>query len=78
MKQLAVEWLAIELWEKFEMKGDGLLYDDILNKAKEMEKQQQGYSEEDMKQAFEDGMANIAMNNFEFTVDKWFEQFKKK
>lgn len=37
MKQTAVEWLAIELWEKFEMRGDGLLYDDILNKAKEME-----------------------------------------
>jgi len=40
MKQTAVEWLAIELWEKFEMRGDGLLYDDILNQAKEMEKQQ--------------------------------------
>ena len=47
MKQTAVEWLAVELWEKFEMRGDGLLYDDILTKAKEKEKQQ-GYSEEEV------------------------------
>lgn len=33
----AVEWLANELYEKFEMRGDGLLYDDILKQAKEME-----------------------------------------
>jgi hypothetical protein len=38
--QTAVEWLANELYEKFEMRGDGLLYDDILKQAKEMEKQQ--------------------------------------
>jgi hypothetical protein len=36
----AVEYLAKELYEKFEMKGTGLVFDDILNKAKEMEKQQ--------------------------------------
>ena len=39
-KMTAVEWLAKELYEKFEMRGDGLLYDDILKQAKEMEKQQ--------------------------------------
>lgn len=39
MKQTAVEWLSNELYEKFEMRGDGLLYDEILNQAKEMEKQ---------------------------------------
>ena len=39
MKQSAVEWLSNELYEKFEMRGDGLLYDEILNQAKEMEKQ---------------------------------------
>jgi hypothetical protein len=38
--QTAVEWLANELYEKFEMRGDGLLYDDILKQVKEMEKQQ--------------------------------------
>lgn len=40
MKKTAVEWLANELYEKFEMRGDGILYDEILTKAKEMEKQQ--------------------------------------
>jgi hypothetical protein len=39
-KLTAVEWLANELYEKFEMRGDGILYDEILNQAKEMEKQQ--------------------------------------
>ena len=53
-------------------------YEKIINKAKEMEKQQNSYSEEDMKKAFENGMANVAINNFEFDVDTWFKQFKKK
>jgi hypothetical protein len=40
-KQLtAVEWFAQELYEKFEMKGDGKVFDDLLEQAKEMEKQQ--------------------------------------
>jgi hypothetical protein len=33
MKQTAVEWLANELYEKFEMKGDGALFNDLLNQA---------------------------------------------
>jgi len=36
----AVEWLVNELYTKIEMIGDGNLFDKILNKAKEMEKQQ--------------------------------------
>lgn len=40
MKQTAVEWLFIELYERFEMKGDGKLMDDILKKAEQMEKEQ--------------------------------------
>ena len=39
-KQTAVEWLANELYEKFEMKGDGALFNDLLNQAKEMFEQQ--------------------------------------
>jgi hypothetical protein len=46
MKQTAVEWLANEFYEKLEVKGDGALFNDLVNQAKEMEKQQQGYSEE--------------------------------
>lgn len=38
MKQTAVEWLFIQLYEKFEMKGDGNEMNDILENAKAMEK----------------------------------------
>jgi hypothetical protein len=40
MKQTAVEWFAQELYEKFEMKGDGKVFDELLDQAKEMEKEQ--------------------------------------
>ncbi len=36
----AVEWLANELYEKFEMKGDGALFNDLVNQSKEMEMKQ--------------------------------------
>ena len=39
--------------------------------ALEMEKQQQGYSEEDMRKAFEWGVAHI-------TFEEWIKQFKNK
>jgi hypothetical protein len=39
-KQTAVEWLFNQLYEKFEMKGDGEKMNEILNKAKAMEKEQ--------------------------------------
>jgi hypothetical protein len=35
----AVEWLFTQLYEKFEMKGDGEKMNEILNKAIEMEKE---------------------------------------
>jgi hypothetical protein len=35
----AVEWFALELYEKFEMRGNGKIFDELYNKAKEMEKQ---------------------------------------
>ena len=37
MKQTAVEWFAKELYEKFEMRGDGKLFDQIIEQAKAME-----------------------------------------
>jgi hypothetical protein len=36
----AVEWLFIQLYERFEMKGDGKEMNDILEQAKAMEKEQ--------------------------------------
>ena len=32
----AVEWFAKELYEKFEMKGDGKVFDDLLNQANKL------------------------------------------
>lgn len=40
MKQTAVEWFAQELYEKFEIRGYGILYNELLQQAKQMEKQQ--------------------------------------
>ena len=37
IKQTAVEWLANEFYEKLEVKGDGALFNDLVNQAKEME-----------------------------------------
>ena len=37
MEQSAVEWFAKELYEKFEMKGDGKVFDELLNQAIEIE-----------------------------------------
>ena len=37
MKQTAVEWFAKELYEKFEMRGDGKLFDQIIEQAKAMQ-----------------------------------------
>jgi hypothetical protein len=48
MKPTAVEWLANELYEKFEMKGDGALFNDLVNQAIEMEAKQ-------IENAFDDG-----------------------
>jgi hypothetical protein len=36
----ATEWLFLQLYEKFEMKGDGREMDDVLEQAKAMEKEQ--------------------------------------
>ncbi|CAB4125698.1 hypothetical protein UFOVP54_204 [uncultured Caudovirales phage] len=56
----------------------------IVQQAKEMEKEQQGYNEEDMKLAFEyghkkgfSGYPNTE-NWKELPFKEWFEQFKKK
>ena len=40
MRQTAVEYLAKELYERFEMKDDGNLFNEILEQVKEMEIEQ--------------------------------------
>ena len=68
MKQTAVEWLAKELYEKFEMKGDGILFDEFLKQAKEVEKQQ-------IKDAYITGMYNA---HGKTSIDYYEETFKTK
>jgi galactose-1-phosphate uridylyltransferase len=81
MKQTAVEWLEEQL-----NKNNEILFisDDLLEQAKEMEKEQKGYSEEEVLEQL-----NILMSLPSSTLDKftdkngnitlkWFEQFKNK
>jgi hypothetical protein len=39
MKQTATEWLFTQLYERFEMKGDGKEMNEVLEEAKAMERQ---------------------------------------
>ena len=77
MKQTAVEWLANEFYEKLEVKGDGALFNDLVNQAKEMEKQQQGYSEEEVI-AFGEFIFKHSLLTHTRGVKSLFETFKNK
>jgi hypothetical protein len=87
MKQSAVEWL-------FDAVYIDMSYPEILGliaQAKIMDKQQQGYSEEDLREAFKSGrMVKNYKAEWQETYsddmtsgkyqdfNEWFEQFKKK
>ena len=78
MKQTAVEWLIEQ------MKTKQFIYLDrteILNQTKELEKQNEGYSEENMKEAFNVGF-NVGYNDETspsyLTFEQFIEQFKNK
>jgi len=81
MKQTAVELLKQRLikdQQVFPIYNEyinGILYD-INNELLEMEKQQQGYSAEDLKNAYLDG-CEIKLTNT-YHLNKWFEKFKNK
>jgi len=68
----AVEWLC----EQYHLKQDI----EIVKEAIEMEKQQQGYSEEDMAESFMACWKANVHEGFEckLSFKEWFEQFKKK
>ena len=75
MKQTAVELFKQRLIQR----GIGFNIKDF-EEAKEMEKQQQGYSEEDMRECW---MACLGFNkpdkfNSRVKFEQWFEQFKNK
>lgn len=75
MKQTAVEWLIQEL-RGTDDKGDfifqGVINSELVEQAKEMEKQQ-GYSEEEVIEI----LLNYRGENPRY-IEEWFEQFKKK
>jgi hypothetical protein len=81
MKQTIVEWLIIQLGKSgFDFSS----HQGKIQQAKEMERRQQGYSEEEMKSAFKIGF-NIGYGSPVQELDlknehceKWFNQFKKK
>lgn len=89
MKQSAVEFLVEEI-NKLNLSTEARAFINKLQKqAKEIEKEQQGYSEEDMKQFAFVCVANFLSNNnnkVEMSLvevitdrnDEKFEQFKKK
>ena len=73
MKQTTVEWLVEQL---FELRNPTLNQIEIMKQAKEIEKQQQSYSEEDL-DMFRKFM--IQEQNFSKScLDVFVEQFKKK
>jgi hypothetical protein len=79
MKKSAVEWLVNEIPS---IDWANSYWSDRFKHAKELEKQQQGYSEEDLREAFKQSRQALIFekdmppvyNDFE----EWFEQFKKK
>jgi len=72
MKQTAVEYLVDNLNYYYSPK-----WNDILNQAKEIEKQQQGYSEEEVYHILCEHTAFLFAGG-KSTLTEWFEQFKKK
>jgi hypothetical protein len=67
----AVEWLFEQVWIT---SGEDL--PELLEQAKEMEKQQQGYSEEDMLKSFMAGIKCESNNGKNF--EQFIKQFKNK
>lgn len=83
-KQTAVEWLIDKLSNiKAEDFNSTLEVRLIIQQAKELERQQKGYSEEDMREAFiAGGNSRIEEDDCYGTeylayMEEWFEQFKK-
>ena len=78
----AVEWLENQIETRFDIIGDTNNIESMFIDAKEMEKQQQGYSEEEvfkLLDALWDSL-DILYNNPEheyFTLEHWFNNFKK-
>lgn len=78
MKQTAVEWLLNEFQEAHkDFGGLDLQWLNKFEKAKEMEKQQQGYSEEEVYDILVKHTVELFKSEPQ-TLDEFFEKFKKK
>jgi len=78
-KQTAVEWLELNLLGLISFDSEELRakYKDRVAKAKEMEKQQQGYGEEEVIKILYQFHYDLVNSNFD-TKEEWFQKFKKK
>ena len=86
MKQTAVQWLnrEIRLNSKIKENSKGAIsftlglskFDELFKQAKEMEKEQKGYSEEDLKEAFKQVRYCIIFEDTQF--EDWLEKFKNR
>ena len=84
MKQTAVEWLAENIDNLIPYVNDDSAkkFNELVQQAKEMENQQQGYSEEDLECAWNSSDQNM---RFQFsssaykaiTFKQWLEKFKE-
>jgi hypothetical protein len=78
----AVEWLVNELQKAEYIPKDSVLMDYVINTAKEKEKEQQGYSEEEFKEIVYHMVGGLAQaNNMTFNgaiLDELFNKFKNK
>lgn len=76
MEQTAVEYLIDQLFPKV-LTAEQYYH---INQAKEIEKKQQGYSEEDLKKAFNTGFStgyNDETSPSYLTSEKWISELKK-
>lgn len=78
MKQTAVEWLVDELNNIKSWTKNGIILskaDILIDQAKEMEKKQQGYSEEEVKFIILEALQSALVK---VDLEQWFKQFKNK
>lgn len=77
MEQTAVEYLVNRFRDTI---GDSIInvMTDEINQAKKIEKQQQGYSEEDLKYAFDSGRVRLTFDKKRPFVFKNYEEFIEK
>ena len=73
-EQTAVDWLVEQIFNDVDLKDSILKL--AINQAKEMEKEQKGYSEEDLKEAFKQVRYCIIFEDTQF--EDWLQKFKNR